>query len=142
MKNQNNFDASISLDTQVKKIKVNDQGDYITIPLGDQGFVKRFYKLVETFEIKQQEYNTVVKNRDLSAKEEIDHLEEMHKAFMDDIDYLFGTGTCQKVFPDMIPDLFLIAELLEQLTPHIKKFVGERNKKINKKYSPTRNGSL
>ena len=142
MKKQNNYDASIRINTQVKKIEVNDQGDYITIPLGDQAFVGKFYQLVETLEEKQEEREKLTKGKDFSIREEINNIEEIHKSFMDCIDNLLGAGTCQKVFPDMIPDLYMMADFLEQLIPLIQKFVDERNKKINTKYSPNRNGSL
>ena len=63
------------------------------------------------------------------------------KEIMIGIDNLFGRDACKKVFGDIIPSAYLIADFFEQLTPIAKKYKDARQKQIAEKYSNHRKGS-
>ena len=59
-----------------------------------------------------------------------------------ELDSLFGSGCCKKVFPDVeSPGMELIADFLDQIIPILQGFAAERNQKITSKYSPNRKGA-
>ncbi len=45
---------SIRVDTGVKKIEVNDQGDTISLNFADQSFPARYFAMVDEFEAQQE----------------------------------------------------------------------------------------
>ena len=116
------------------QIEVNDAGETITINTDDQNFIQKFYGLVEKLEeIKQK-----VKNENLSGKSKHDSLEfiiEQIRDIMKSVDDLFGEDACRKIFGDVVPSPFLIAEFFEQMIPIIKQYTSTRRDMISKKYS-------
>ncbi len=116
------------------QIEVNDAGETITINTDDQNFIQKFYGLVEKLEeIKQK-----VKNENFSGKSEHDRLEfaiEQIRDLMENMDDLFGEDACRKIFGDIVPSPFLIAEFFEQMIPVIKQYTSTRRDMISKKYS-------
>ena len=59
---------------------------------------------------------------------------------MSDIDNMFGENACKKVFGDIIPNPYLIADFLDQLTPIAEQYMDARQKKISERYSRNRKG--
>lgn len=45
----------LRVDSGIKNIEVNDNGDYISIPISDTAFYERFGALIKNFEKKQSE---------------------------------------------------------------------------------------
>jgi hypothetical protein len=125
----------------IVKIEVNDEGEIITLNLADRDFPKRFYTLYENLTKRIEEYEKQRNAKEeMSIAEEIDADLEMHKAMMVDIDNLLGTGTCRKVFGNIVPDVDAVTDFFEQIIPIIQKYGNKRRKKISDKYSPARMG--
>ena len=121
------------------KIEVNDEGDVIVARLNDNQFIERFYDIVETME-KVSEY---VESEEMKAKESREQLaivSEKTKDIMSDIDNLFGAGSCEKVFGDIIPSAYALADFFDQLIPIFEEFASEKQRSIAAKYNRTRKG--
>lgn len=134
----NNLSGSINLNNSVKKIGVNDKGDYITIPMNDTGFINRFFVALENI----QKTAATFKNYDNeNVREYLSSMEEKTREITSYIDALFGAGTTLKVFGCEVPMIDLIYDFFEQLLPFIEEFANERQKKITSKYNANRRGS-
>jgi len=136
----------ISIDSGLRKIEVNDEGDYITINLADATFFRRFGELVKWIENQGDMVEALEK--EMSSEKEpttdqkiaamgkvADICEECGRQ----IDLFFGPDTCRKVFSGLTaPDALLIAEFFEQITPIMQKAAQERGEKISLKYNRNR----
>lgn len=122
------------------KIEVNDEGDFIVLYVEDAGFIERFYGIVSAFEKVSQDMEDA-ENRQLSEKEQLSLVIEKTKLIMEKIDGLFGEDTCKKVFGDIIPSAYAIADFFEQLLPVFNQYADERQRKLKEKYSGARKGS-
>lgn len=130
--------AKISVSTGVK-IEVNDEGDIIIARLNDNQFISKFYDIVDIMEKVSNHMNS----EEMKAKDKREQLEavnEMTKDIMTDIDRLFGQGSCCKVFGDIIPSGYALADFFDQLIPIFEEFADERQKSISAKYNRTRKG--
>lgn len=121
-------------------IGVNDAGDTISVNVEDQGFVEKFYKMVDrlqdiTAKMQSPEAQALGEREQLHAM--IGHIKEV----MQDIDGLFGADSCKKIFGDIIPSAYLLADFFEQLTPIVEKYVGERKQFIEERYNRRRKGA-
>ncbi len=122
------------------KITVNDNGDTITINAEDQNFMSRFMELNDNLQKMVNELNsTDMKGK--SQREQLNFLMDKTKEIMAGIDEVFGKDACKKVFGDIIPSSYLIADFFEQLMPIAKQYVSERREKINEKYNGSRKGA-
>lgn len=143
----------LRVDSGIKKIEVNDNGDYISIPISDTTFYERFGTLIKNFEQKQVEIEQ--KSAALSEKhkdkEEFDAdaiidvtslYAEICRYTCAELDNLFGGGCCRKVFVGIEnPGIELIGDFFEQITPLLNQYAKERNQKINLMYSRNRKGA-
>lgn len=148
--------GSIKIDNGVRKIGVNDNGDYIELSVNDRDLHMRFAELMKWFDEKQKQVGETEKelskkygNAPVIAEEEdgtvtvntsavvdITAAEtDIYKECCEKIDYVFGENTCKKVFGNVIPDFKLIMEFFEQMTPVLKKLSMERAEKIGNRYS-------
>jgi len=148
--------GSIKVDNGIRKIGVNDNGDYIEISVNDRGLHSRFAEMMDWFD-KQQEI-IANKGKELTKKHgssplisedeegevkintsaivDVTNVETDHyKECCEKIDEVFGEGTCKKVFGDVIPDDVLIVEFFEQITPVLQKLAEERGEKIGNRYT-------
>ncbi len=121
-------------------IEVNDNGDTITVNTEDQMFLEKFISLSEKFdEITQELHNTEIKDK--GEREKLRWQIDKTKEIMAGIDDMIGEDTCKKVFGNIIPNPYLIADFFEQLTPIAEQYMSARQKKISEKYSRNRKGS-
>ena len=105
------------------EINVNEAGDTICIPVDDMNFIDNYNK-----EIKEKEGT-------LAPKEELRFIIEKTREVMDGINNLFmDEQCCKKVFGNIVPSPYLLADFFEQLCPYIEKYADERQKKIMDKY--------
>lgn len=126
----------------IVKVEVNDDGEHIAINLGDVDFPRRFEKLYRGLQEKMAEIQKDVARIDaMDAREQTEFMYNTHKEIMSGIDNLFGQDTCRKVFGDIVPDMALICEFFEQITPILKKYGKIRNSAIAGKYNPGRKGA-
>ncbi|HIW14913.1 MAG TPA: hypothetical protein H9691_05665 [Firmicutes bacterium] len=144
---------SIRVDTGVKKIEVNDEGETISLNFADQSFPARYFAMVDEFQAQQdvfrQEAEQLDREREEKKLSEYDHSRKVaafnlkiHEFFKDRVDGLFGEGTCRKVFGDIVPSLDLYVDFINQLAPYFEKYSKERQKKLMQKYNPKRKGNV
>ena len=131
----------LRIDNGKKKIEVNDNGDYIEFSVGDYGFIEEFGKFAEWMQ--QQENNKMEPSENTvdGAMEMLRKKKEICQEACKRIDKLFGEGTCKKVFGDISPDEYMIAEFAEAILALMNKFGKERKQSIGNKYSSDRKGA-
>lgn len=121
-------------------IEVNDNGETIVMQTDDQQFVERFYGLTERIGAIQKKLNEdAIKS--MNEHEQLKILISETKGLMQEMDSLFGDGSCRKIFGDIVPHPYLIADFFEQLKPIVKRHVDARQKKLAEKYDNKRKGS-
>jgi len=125
----------IKINNGTKRIEVNDNGDFIELPMRDQSFPTRFFEFIDKITARYEGVSNAEVDL-MSAEEQFRKMNEVAVENMKDIDELLGEGTCKKVFGDIVPDDFMIIEFFEQLTPFIHKYGKERRNEIKKKYAP------
>lgn len=134
--------ASLRVDSGVKRIEVNDNGDYIAVNISDNSFFKRFDDFVAWLNAKNEEADRIANDSSGDFTERFGEYDALCKEACAELDSLFGSGCCKKVFPDVeSPGMELIADFLDQIIPILQGFATERNQKITSKYSPNRKGA-
>ena len=144
--------AGIRVNTGVKRIEVNDDGDYITLSLSDNDFLNRFFALYENSQKMANEFSSSEAqirekyqgDAETSAaclREVLSIYTEAGKNMMSEVDNLFGAGTCQKVFGDITPSFELYYDFFEQLNPYLQEFAKEKTQRMSK-YSAARTGNV
>lgn len=128
---------SIRINSGTKKIEVNDEGDYILLPLGDDGFTRDFYKLLNGFQKRAEAVK--LDNEDITGS--MDQIAKLNGEMAEKVDVLFGAGTCKKVFGDITPGVDLFMDFFYQLLPFFEENAKKRAEKMNK-YNAGRNGSV
>lgn len=121
------------------KIEVNDNGDVIVARLDDNQFISKFYDIVDTME-KVSNYMNSEEMKAKDGREQLEAVNEKTKDIMADIDNLFGPCSCKKVFGDIIPSGYALADFFDQLIPIFEEFADERQKTISAKYNRSRKG--
>lgn len=142
-------DANIMISTGTKVIGVNDNGDTIRLPLGDQAFTRGFLKLMQELSDKAQEVAEQIKSvKEDTSTDKVAQLstvadlnlticqqmkERVNTVFMDEV--------CRKVFGDIVPGLDAFSEFFEKLSPFVLEYQEnmkskseERIKKYTEKY--------
>jgi len=137
----------IKIDSGIKKIVVNDDGDYIALNVADTAFYSRFAAMVDWMEIEMAHAKEIGDKLE-SAKdihEKTAAILEMTKIYEEcgrQVDAFFGPDTCAKVFGGVTaPDALLLGEFFEQITPIVEEAVRERGEAINSKYNRNRKGA-
>lgn len=141
----------IRINNGIKRIEVNDNGDYITLSLDDSAFFDRFLSLYNNLLKMANEADEKKNGMKQKYGENSDNIEFTNEAFslyygfsrdmMGELDNLFGAGTCQKVFGDITPTFELYIDFFEQLKPLIDEFADEKKQRMNK-YSAARTGNV
>lgn len=143
----------LRVDSGIRNIEVNDNGDYISIPISDAAFYERFGALMKNFEQKQVEIEQ--KASELSEKhkdkpdDDVDTIVDSIQLYADlcrytcgELDKLFGEGCCKKVFFGIEnPSMELIGDFFDQITPLLNQYAKERNQRINLVYNRNRKGA-
>ena len=120
----------------VKRIEVNDEGEYILLPVGDDQFLRNFYALVDEAQKKAAEIQT--DSNDILGS--MDVIVAFDKYMMERVDGLFGAETCHKVFGNILPGVEMYLEFFTLLTPYLEEYKKDRAEAISK-YSAGRRGS-
>lgn len=127
----------------IVKIEVNDNGEFIELNFADMSFPSKFYALLDYFEAGrkswQDEANKIEKVKDTSerTKAQAIFIEGIHNGLVIKIDNCFGTDTCRKVFGSITPNLDMVHQFIEAITPFFKDFA-ERRIRENNKYGTQR----
>lgn len=144
---------SVRFESSVKKIEVNDNGEYVTIDTGDNSFYENFKGLQNWLEAEGKRIREREKERDEArnnggisivddASSVIDEFVNISKEMNKKIDALFGEGALRKAFPDTkSPTLDRGMEFVSAMIPFVEEFIGERNKQIGNKYNANRKGA-
>lgn len=129
------FDGEIKSSSYIKKIKVNDNDEYIEINLNDSELLENYTNMV-------QEISNYSKTEVLNEETEVnsDDIEEtinsikkslsIHKKIAETVDKYIGEGTCVKVFGVKYPTADSVFEFLVEYQDLIEKFTGEKLKSI------------
>jgi hypothetical protein len=132
---------------KIKKIEVNDKGEYIELNFNDRSFPHRFFELIKSFESKEKEFMDrakkieILEEKDEKTKASLELDKEIHYFLLKEVDKVFGNDTCKKVFGDIIPSAECYKEFFEALMPYFQEFAKETAIE-NKKYTAERKGSV
>lgn len=134
------MENKIRITRGIKKIEVNDDGEFILLPVSDDGFVVRFYKLMDQIsgqaeELEKQETADITGQLDLVEK-----IVAIERKTKQDVEELFGEGTCRKVFGEILPSMDLFVEFFGSILPFFEEYKKERMRKMGK-YGADRTGS-
>lgn len=146
---------SLRIDNGLKKIEVNDAGECIEFSVISNDFFRAFFDMLQWFEaqesrkeMKELEESTekVVSDDEKTinynaANNVLDIREKISREACEKIDGIFGAETSRKVFGGIIPDMYMVADFFEQITPLIEKYAKDHNQTINKKYNKSRKGA-
>ena len=127
----------ININTGVT-IEVNDNGDTIVARIDDAVFIDQFHTFLDKVEEVSKEIESLNTEND---REALKIITEKTKKLMSVIDDLFGVDACKKIFGDIVPSGFAIAEFVEQLIPIFNNYTNARQKKISDKYNGNRKGN-
>ena len=145
------FDGEIKSSRYIKKIKVNDNDDYIEINLNDSELLENYTNMVQ--EISNYSKTEVLNEEKEANSDDIeeansddieeansDDIEEtinsikkslsIHKKIAETVDKYIGEGTCVKVFGVKYPTADSVFEFLVEYQDLIEKFTGEKLKSI------------
>ena len=125
---------TIRVGSSIKKIEVNDEGGYILLPLSDNDFTVRFYRLLEDLQRSGEKVDII------GTVEGVEQIVEIEKSVKERVDALFGPDTCRKVFGDITPSLDLFVEFFGALLPFFEAYKEERMRRMGK-YAADRTGS-
>lgn len=131
----------------IKRIEVNDAGEYIEFNIADPEWMEGYVELSEFFDSKKAVINELqtisqkdeddISNLKKLAQERLD----MCKTIASKIDKLFGDKASIKIFGTNIPDEFAIYDFFDQIVPYIEQAKNERKNLIDSKYNNSRKGA-
>lgn len=143
--------GGIRVNTGIKRIEVNDDGDYITLSLNDNAFLDRFFSLYERLKNMADESSAkekAIHDKYMGRADEAGLIQETFGLYAEagaamkaEMDGLFGEGACRKVFGDITPAFELYLDFFEQLTPYLREFAEEKAQRMSK-YSAGRTGNV
>lgn len=138
---------SLKVNSQAKKIKVNDNGEYIVLNLDDQRFLPDLLDLMNDFKRIAAENEDRVKVVEAMPEDtEQEKMEkvaasaavnlEVCKELSTRVDKTFRDCVCRKVFGDIVPSVASFAEFFDQIGALVKRFAeeqkAERDKRVQK----------
>lgn len=126
----------LRIDSGTKKVEVNDEGEYILLPLSDNSFTVGFYRLLEDVNRSGETLPVDI----TGAVDGVEQIVEIEKHVKERVDALFGPETCRKVFGDITPSLDLFVEFFGALVPFFEEHKEARMRKMGK-YAAERTGS-
>lgn len=141
--------AGIRVSTSVKKIDVNDNGDYIELNFSDSTLQERFFGMFRSItnraneaDKKAEEIEKEFGDDKFSIAEKQSVLyRQLNEGIMNEIDDMFGADTCKHIFGDIIPSTEFFFDFFGQLIPFFEEYNKERDAKLSK-YSAARTGNV
>lgn len=141
--------AGIRVNTGAKKIEVNDSGDYIVLNFSDSSFADRFFEMVDRVQGKanasipkaKEIEETTEEGSEARIRATAKLYREVHEEVASEVDGFFGSGTCKKVFGDIVPGVELYDDFFQQLMPYFEEYGKERAQRMSK-YSAARMGNV
>lgn len=125
-----NFDGEIiGLKQNNKRVKINEAGDFIEIPMNDSSYPKRFRDFInKIYEFSKELEN---KNDSISEDELFDIATDIHAKIGREIDSFFGKDMCNKIFGTNSPYIDSILEFFEKFSGLINEFFEDRLNKFS-----------
>ena len=143
--------AGIRVNTDDRRIEVNDKGESIVLNFSDQSFPNRVFAMIERVQARGEQAKAEEAALREKYKDSEDQMaftreaaalnEAIHRSIMAEVDGVFGMETCRKVFGDIVPDITLFEDFFRQLLPYFEKYGRERAEKMGK-YSAARTGNV
>ena len=127
------FYKELRVDNGLRKIGVNDKGDYLEISINDSSVFDRFADLMTWLQEKEKDLNQFQKDH---AKRT-----ETYQECCKRLDKVFGEGCCRKVFGEIVPDELLIMDFIEQIGDVLHALGQERNRRMAETYNRRRKGA-
>lgn len=133
----------ITLNSGLKRIEVNENGDCITFDARDQGFMDRIMNLMKEFYSKKAEYDEKIeKIQEMPGDTEEQQIARASAALefnsdvcgwmKEQINAVFQDDVSGKVFGNITPTGEAWAEFLYQLTPIVQTAKAEQSEKVRK----------
>lgn len=135
--NKAGIDGSIRIKSSLR-ISVNDAGDVILIPVEDTQFIDDFFGLLDAFSQASENIRKRTSGKETAAQ--VKPVVEEMRGMMTRLDNLFGEGCCQKVFGNIVPTPYIMADFFDQMVPILNKYANDRQSKIAEKYNRNRRG--
>lgn len=135
----------IRIARNVKRIEVNDEGEFIELDFDDLNLPYRYYAMLKRFEKDRAEFSRDLaeklkgKTAEESAEELVEAERRLNIYFRDAIDEVFGEGTCRKVYGDILPSIEMHLQFFDALRPYFEEEAQRRQQKMNR-YSAKRRG--
>ncbi len=134
----------IKMESTTIKIEVNDNGDFILLPLGDEKFILDFYKMLD--EVRKKINTDTGNNPDSDSDPEniiakMQRMTEVSDFLFERTESVFGAGTCKKVFGEGRPGVIMFWEFFNKILPFLEEYQNEHNVGL-KKYNAGRTGSV
>ena len=141
--------SGIRVNNGAKKIQVNDSGDYIVLNFGDHSFPERFFSMTDRVlalaagaEPREKAIRAEHPDGSRELVRALTGLDlEIHRQISAEVDGLFGAGTCQNVYGDIVPGIELYEDFFTQLIPYFQEYGAERAQRLDK-YSAERTGNV
>ncbi len=136
----------IRISRNIKRIEVNDNGEFITLDFDDLNLPYRFYAMLKRLEKDRIKFAQQLQER-LKDKSGSDSTEELVEAehdlniyFRDAVDEVFGEGTCRKVYGDILPSIDMHLQFFDAIRPYFEEEAKRRRQKMSR-YSAKRSGN-
>lgn len=123
------YDAEVKISKWNKVIKLNEDGDTITINVGDFTLGSRLLKLFQDIRTMSEE---IYIKKDINADDpdevlkNLEIMNEKQKNISNMIDDFFGENTCYKVFKTNIPYIDDVIDFMFQMCKIIEEFTGQK----------------
>ena len=136
----------IRIARNVKRIEVNDEGEFIELNFDDLNLPYKYYAMLKRFEKDRVKFTEELtesvkgKNSEESAAEFVESERRLNIYFRDAVDEVFGEGTCRKVYGDILPSVDMNMQFFDAIRPYFEEEAERRRQKMNK-YSAKRSGN-
>lgn len=141
-------EMKLRVDNGIRRINVNDDGEYIELNVNDAGLMARFAEAMDNLDAKlpeleifdneiERKYKGVTDPKEkVKAYAEVSKKQaEVYQYCVDDLDKVFGKDTCRKVFGEgVLPDDVAILDFLDKMKPFLISLQKERAEKVKSKY--------
>ena len=140
---------SIRVESRNKIVEVNDKGETVTLPFGDQAFIPKMLSLLSEFEKSADEKRARMRELEATPNENkqeamarITDAAQSNLEFCQQMvtrvnDLLADGDACKKIFGEGTPSMLAFSEFFSQLASLIQQFTTEeqrRNRKYSEKY--------
>lgn len=119
------------------EIEVNDEGDTICVNVESAECLDKFNALMDKFNAFTATAGSE-QFKEMNTDEKLALIRNKTTEILNGIDDIFGIGASRKVFGDITPSMYLIAQFFEQILPIFQKYAEERHNAITTKYNASR----